>query len=67
MMGDTILYLIEICYCSGQLPVMTADQPLYVTAKEIQWIKSDEFRGKTLSCVIDDFHIENTFIKCLEM
>lgn len=46
---------------------MTADQPLYVTAKEIQWIKSDGLRGKTLSCVIDDFDIENTFMKCLGM
>lgn len=51
----------------SQLPTMTADQPLCVTAKEIQWIKSDELRGKTLSCVIDDFDIENTFMKCLGM
>ena len=52
---------------SGQVPVMTVDQPLYALAKEIQWSKPDVQGEEKFLVMMEDLHIETTFMKCLGM
>ena len=51
----------------GQTPVMTADQPLFALAKEIQWLKPDVFGENKLLVLVGDFHTEVTFMTYLGM
>ena len=51
----------------GQVPVMTVDQPLYALAKEIQWSKPDVQGEEKFLVMMEDLHIEMTFMKCLGM
>ena len=52
---------------SGQVPVMTVDQPLYALAKEIQWSKPDVQGEEKFLVMMEDLHIEMTFMKSLGM
>ena len=52
---------------SGQVLVMTVDQPLYALAKEIQWSKTDVQGEEKFLIMMGDLHIEMTFMKCLGM
>ena len=49
----------------GQTPVMTADQPLYAIAKQIQWAKSETLGEEKFLVLMGDLHIEMTFMICL--
>ena len=51
----------------GQTPIMTADQPLFALAKEIQWLKPDVLGENKLLVLIGDLHTEMTFMTCLGM
>ena len=44
---------------------MTADQPLYTIAKEIQWKKVKGLGEDQFLVMMRDLHIEMTFMKCL--
>ena len=43
---------------------MTADQPLFALAKEIQWAKPEFLGEDKLLIMMDALHIEITFMKC---
>ena len=51
----------------GQTLVMTADQPLFALAKEIQWLKPDVLGKNKLLVLMGDLHTEMTFMTCLGM
>ncbi|KAK0050008.1 hypothetical protein Bpfe_020559 [Biomphalaria pfeifferi] len=47
----------------GQIPVITADQPLFAIAKQIQW-KCPEFYGENkITLLLGGLHIEMSFLK----
>ena len=47
-----------------QTPIMTADQPLFALANEIQWAIPGFLGEDKLLIMMDALHIEMTFIKC---
>ena len=51
----------------GQTPIMTADQPLFALAKEIQWLKPDVLGENKLLVLMGDLYTEMTFMTCLVM
>ena len=46
---------------------MTADQPLFALAKEIQWLKPDVLGENKLLVLMGDLYTEMTFMTCLGM
>ena len=46
---------------------MTADQPLFALAKEIQWLKPDVLGENKLLVLMGDLYTEMTFMTCLVM
>ena len=52
---------------SGQVPVMTVDQPLEAMTKETQWSKPDVLGKDKFLVMMGDLHIEMTFMKFLDM
>ena len=46
---------------------MTVDQPLFALAKEIQLGKLEFLGEDKFLVMIDDLHIEMTFMKCLDV
>ena len=44
---------------------MTADQPLFALAKEVQWLNPDVLGENKLLVLIGDLHTEMTFMKYL--
>ena len=44
---------------------MTADQPLFALAKEVQWLNPDVLGENKLLVLMSDLHTEMTFMKYL--
>lgn len=49
----------------GQTPVLTADQPLYALAKQIQWHWPDEYGEDKVVIMFGGLHIEMTALKSI--
>ena len=49
----------------GQTPVITADQPLYTLAKQIQWNWPDKYREDKFVIMFGGLHIEMTAFKSI--
>ena len=47
----------------GQVPVLTADQPLYAIAKQIQWSYPTSLSEEHLVVMFGGLHIENAILK----
>ena len=47
----------------GQVPVLTADQPLYAIAKQIQWSYLTSLGEEHLVVMFGGLHIENAVLK----
>ena len=47
----------------GQIPVLTADQPLYALAKQVQWYWPDEYGEDKYVIMFGGLHIEMTALK----
>ena len=47
-----------------QPPVITADQPVYATAKQVQWLLPDEY--KDVAVMMDPLHIEMAFLNAID-
>ena len=44
----------------GQVPVITADQPIYATAKQIQWQWPEDYGESQFLIMFGGLHIEMT-------
>ena len=51
----------------GQTPVMTADQPYFALAKEIQWLKPDLLGEDKCLVMMGDLHTEMNLMACLSI
>ena len=49
----------------GQLPVITADQPIYATAKQIQWQWPEDYGESHFLIMFGGLHIEMTALRSL--
>lgn len=49
----------------GQVPVMTADQPLFALGKEIQWTLPNLLGEDKFVVMMGSLHIEMTIMKCI--
>ena len=49
----------------GQTPIITADQPLYALAKQIQWYWPDEYGEDKFVIMFGGLHIEMTAMKSI--
>ena len=47
----------------GQVPVITADQPIYAIAKQIQWKWPDEYGEEHFVIMFCGLHIEMTALR----
>lgn len=50
---------------SGQVPVLTVDQPLYAIAKEIQWSWPDKYGERKYVVLMGGLHIEMALLSVL--
>jgi len=49
----------------GQVPVITADQPIYATAKQIQWQWPEDYGERHFLIMFGGLHIEMTALSSL--
>ena len=47
----------------GQVPILTADQPLFALAKQIQWTWPNQFGGSLFIIMLGGLHIEMAILK----
>ena len=45
--------------------MITADQPVYATAKQVQWLYADEYSNHKVLMMMDPLHIKMNFLNLL--
>lgn len=50
---------------AGQIPVLCVDQPLFATAKLIQWNTPEKYSEKQFVVMFGPFHIEQSFLRLI--
>ena len=49
----------------GQIAIVTADQPVYALAKQVQWQLPSKFGEDQIVVMMGDLHIEMTFMNAI--